>query len=58
MARIRNVSAIGALEIPDLGVVVEHGDEIEVTDEVARSLAEQPANWRLVKAKAAKSEEG
>ena len=32
-------------EVEVLGQVVAHGDAIEVTDEQAKSLDEQPTNW-------------
>ena len=46
MAKIKNVSPIGDLVIPALGnLVVKAGESVDVSDEAAASLLEQPENW-------------
>lgn len=45
MAKIKNVSALGDLVIPSLGLEVKAGAIVEVTDEAAASLLAQPDNW-------------
>jgi len=46
MAKIKNVSPIGDLVIPALGnLVVKAGESVDVSDEAAASLLEQPSNW-------------
>jgi len=45
MPKFTNVSPLGALEVPALRRVVEHGETVEVADERALSLAAQPATW-------------
>lgn len=46
---IRNVRGY-ALEIAATFQVVEHGETVEVPDDLGASLCEQPANWEPVKA--------
>lgn len=46
-----------ALEIAATGQVVEPGEDAEVSDELGRSLCEQPANWVAPKS-ASKSKAG
>lgn len=46
MAKIKNVSPLGDLDVPALGLMVKAGATIEITnDEMAASLLEQPQNW-------------
>jgi hypothetical protein len=45
MAKIKNVSPLGDLSVPALGLTVKAGDVVEVTDEAAASLLEQTENW-------------
>lgn len=45
--KIRNVSPYGDLDVPLLGVVVEAGGVVDVTDEVADRLLAQADNWQL-----------
>lgn len=44
----RNVSPLGDLELPAVGQVVPAGGTVTVPDELAESLAAQPANWKPV----------
>ena len=55
MATITNISPLGDLIIPALGnLVVKAGESVDVSDEAAASLLEQPDNWASAKgAKAA-----
>lgn len=57
MTLIKNVNSSGARELPDLDLLVEYGETVDVPDDLAKSLAEQPANWEIVKAKKSKAEE-
>jgi hypothetical protein len=43
--KVRNVSSLGDLVVPVAGVTVLAGDVVEVDDELAQSLLEQPDNW-------------
>lgn len=45
MAKIKNVSPLGDLFVPSFGLEVKAGEIIEVSDEVAVSLLDQPTNW-------------
>jgi hypothetical protein len=45
MAKIKNVSSLGDLNIPALGLDVLAGETIDVSDDVAASLLEQSVNW-------------
>lgn len=46
MAKIKNVSPLGDLDVPALGLTVKAGAQIEVANiEIAASLLEQPENW-------------
>lgn len=45
MAKIKNVSSLGDLNIPALGLDVLAGETIDVPDDVAASLLEQSVNW-------------
>lgn len=48
---IRNISPLGALDVPALGLVVQAGDVVDVADEaVATSLLEQADNWQAAPA--------
>ena len=46
MPKIKNVSPFGDLDIPLLGQVVGHGKIVEVTDEQAAILLQQPDNFQ------------
>ncbi len=52
MAKIKNVSPFGALDVPLLGVIVEPGETVEVTDEQAAVLLLQDLNFAPVGADA------
>lgn len=45
MAKVKNVSPLGDLDVPALGLTVKAGETIEVTEEAAKSLLEQLTNW-------------
>lgn len=45
MAKIQNISSLGDLDIPSLGLSVKAGECIEVNDEAGASLLEQTINW-------------
>jgi len=45
----RNVSPLGDLYIPALGLEVAAGDTFTVSDELAESLLEQPSNFQPIK---------
>jgi len=54
MKTIRNASS-SALRIHDTNQLVNPGGTVEVPDELAASLCEQPANWsRVTKTKSKK----
>ncbi len=46
--RIRNINPLGAVDVPLLGRIVEAGDLVEVTDEQAELLLDQPTNWEAL----------
>ncbi|MER3389984.1 MAG: hypothetical protein RJQ01_08105 [Microcella sp.] len=48
MAHFRNVSPIGALDIPALGRIVNRGEVFEATKETEAYFAQQPANFERV----------
>ena len=45
MAKIKNVSPLGDLSIPSLGLEIKAGATAEVSDEAAALLLAQPENW-------------
>ena len=45
MTSFRNVSPLGALDVPDLGRIVEADEVFEVPDHLAPMFAAQPANY-------------
>lgn len=45
MAKVKNVSALGDLIVPSLGIEVKAGAIVEVEDDAAASLLAQPDNW-------------
>jgi hypothetical protein len=45
MAKIKNISPLGDLFIPSLGLEVKAGASVDVSDEAAASLLEQSDNW-------------
>ena len=45
MAKIKNVSALGDLIVPSLGLEVKAGAVIDVADDAAALLLAQPDNW-------------
>jgi len=49
VAKLRNVSPLGDLEVPLLGRVVKAGEVFEVPADVAALLGAQPRNWASVK---------
>ena len=48
MPTIRNVNPIGDIDVPLLRRIVLRGETVEVTDEQAASLLDQPDNWQPV----------
>lgn len=48
MPKIRNVSPFGDLDVPLLGRVVASGETVEVTEEQAELLLQQPDNYQPV----------
>jgi hypothetical protein len=45
MAQIKNISPLGDVDVPALGLSVKAGETIEVADNAAASLLEQTDNW-------------
>jgi hypothetical protein len=45
MAKIKNISPLGDLDVPALELSVKAGATIDVADDVAASLLEQTTNW-------------
>jgi len=45
MAKIKNVSPFGDLDVPSLGITVAFGESVDVSNEAAESLLEQPIHW-------------
>jgi hypothetical protein len=45
MAKIKNISPLGDLEVPSFGLVVRAGETVEVSEEIAASLLAQTDNW-------------
>ena len=54
---LRNVSPLGAIELPLIGRTLEPGEEFEVTPEQAKALLDQTGNYEAVSA-AQKNEKG
>lgn len=52
MPKIKNVSPFGDLDVPLLGRVIAAGESVEVTDEQAEVLLQQPDNYQPVGAAA------
>lgn len=46
LVAVRNVSPMGDVHLPLLGVDVEAGGVVTVTEEVAAGLLAQPENWQ------------
>lgn len=49
MAKFKNISPLGALDLPLVGRVVERGETFDVPDDKARHLAGQEDTWAPVK---------
>lgn len=45
MAKVKNISFLGELDVPALGLSVKAGETIEVAEDIAASLLEQTDNW-------------
>ena len=45
MAKVKNISPLGDVDVPALGLSVKAGATIDVADDVAASLLEQTTNW-------------
>lgn len=45
MAKVKNVSPLGDLIVPSLGIEVKAGATVDVDDDAAASLLAQPQNW-------------
>lgn len=45
MAKIKNVSPLGDLIVPSLGLEVKAGAIVDVAEDAAASLLAQPDNW-------------
>lgn len=43
--RFRNISPLGALDVPALGTIIDAGEVFEVSEEIAALLAEQPEHY-------------
>lgn len=52
MPMIRNISPLGALDVPLLGRVLEAGEEADVTEDQAERLLTQSDNYEAVDRKA------
>lgn len=52
--KVKNVSPLGDLVVPALGITVAAGQTADVPEAAALSLLEQPANWQPADGKAAK----
>jgi hypothetical protein len=50
MPKFKNVSPLGALDLPLIGRVVDRGEVIEVTAAQAKHLRGQTATWQPVRA--------
>lgn len=49
MARFRNVSPLGDLDVPALGLTIPAGDVVDVKDpEISASFADQAGTWEAV----------
>lgn len=49
MPRFKNVSPLGELDVPALGLTIPAGQFMDVTDpELAASFADQPGTWEPV----------
>jgi hypothetical protein len=49
MARFRNVSPLGDLDVPALGLTIPAGDIVDVKDpEISASFADQAGTWEPV----------
>ena len=53
MAKVKNISSVGDLDVPSLGIQVKAGATVDVSDEAAKSLLDQPANWQAADSAAA-----
>lgn len=59
MAKIKNISPLGDLDVPALGLTVKAGATVDVADDAAASLLEQKDNWAAAdKAAASMTPEG
>lgn len=45
MAKVKNISPLGDVDVPALGLSVKAGATIDVADDIAASLLEQTINW-------------
>jgi hypothetical protein len=45
VAKVKNVSPFGDLYVPALGIEIKSGETVEVPDELAANMLEQPFNW-------------
>ena len=48
MAQVRNISALGDLDVPELGTIVLAGEVVEVPDDRLEAFLEQETNWAPV----------
>lgn len=55
MAKFKNVSPLGALDVPAVGRVIDAGEEFEVDEAVAAVLAGQRDNFEALDAAATKA---
>ena len=55
MAKFKNVSPFGDLEVPVLGRVISAGEVFEVPADLVAGFAEQSTNWMPVAEKGDKS---
>jgi len=45
MAKVKNISPFGDLEVPALGIEVLAGEVVEVSDDAVAALLDQPLHW-------------
>ncbi|HYJ69631.1 MAG TPA: hypothetical protein VEX15_18415 [Nocardioidaceae bacterium] len=57
MKKIKYVGSHDEVEIGETGLLCKRGESVEVPDELAESLLEQPSNWEPVKATTTKNKE-
>ena len=55
MAKLKNISPLGDLDVPVLGRTVKEGETVEISDDLVDGFKDQTSTWELTVSSSKKS---